>query len=638
MPRNLEEGITNNKVSKYITHVMDELSFGSMGMRKGTIAPALINTCQWLLSSLEYINWRNPDRIHHNHGLMWIKGKAGAGKSTLMKFLIESTRSRHSGDNIISFFFNARGDDMEKSLSGLYRHLLHQLMSSVLRLQHTMMDDINTLASQGWQLQPLKGLFRAAVLGLRSERFTCFIDALDESSEDEIQDLIDFFEELSNDVVARGISFHVCFSSRHYPNVELETCQHLNLDRKAEHENDISLYIKSKLKLPIDGTSNDLIPLMQKKAQGVFLWAVLVTQILNKDYRHGENHKARSRLEKIPPDLHSLFHEMIHRNVEDPNDTRGLASILQWIAFALRPLAPQELYYAVRSEDPDFDFSQLWQTNLVDLETMKLFILNRSKGLVELTTIHRRTIVQFIHESVRDFLNETGFDILMPGRGVPLLGYAHNNLTQCCFRWMHVTSSLREQISRVLSEKHRTRKLVIEQIPLLSYIVEFMIKHADLACTNGVSQENFIETFPTGMWISFAQSVSDGYISRVLSHGGRSELDPQRSMPPLLREVLMYYRAHALFEIERQRKRTLQKPFTQRDFSTIRFSPKKSLLPEESNDDFEFLLHIGSPSHTAMERQITTLMAVVDRRKARILQLMQTPRVATSSSCPPKAD
>lgn len=610
IPRNLEDAIDKDKVKIYIDHVMETLSFDSMGSRKGTVAPALVNTCKWLLASSEYISWRDPDQIEDHHGFMWIKSKAGAGKSTTMKFLLESTRSQHPGDTVISFFFNARGDEMEKTLNGLYRHLLHQLLRSISHLQYSMADDINEIAAQGWQLQPLKDLLRRAVLDLQSERFTCFIDALDETSEDEIRELIDFFEELGNDIVAKQIGFRVCFSSRHYPNVKLEKCRYLDLDNKGEHENDIALYIQSKLKPRKGGISDNLPALVQKKAQGVFLWVVLVTQILKKDYDRGDIHKAHSRLESIPPGLHSLFYEIIHRNVEDPDDTKYLLSLLQWIAFARRPLTLQELYYAVRSEDPDFDISQLCQSNGVNLETMKLFILNCSKGLAELTTSHRKPTVQFIHESVRDFVNKNGFDILTPGRMVPLLGLAHNNLKHCCLRW--ITSSVGEQASKILVERHDIPRINTEDIPLLPYVIEELIDHAELAGRNGVPQDDFVETFPRNLWTYLATSVDDLYMGLNRSSGVRNCKKP---LAPSVTEIFAYHQVEALLAIELGRVES-RLPSCQYETAL------RTALSQRKMQTFELLLQHGSPSDSSVEQQTKTLMLAVEKRNTEALKLM----------------
>ena len=188
------------------------------------------------------------------------------------------------------------------------------------------------------------------------------------------------------------------------------------------------------------------------------------------------------------------------------------------MAFARQPLTPEDLYYAIRIEDPDFDISQLWQTDGVNFETVKLFILDCSKGLAELTMFGWRITVQFIHESERGFLNEAGFDILTPGRTVPLLGFAHDTLKNRCLGWLK--SSLHGQTAGTLIARFPYRKRGTKQYLLLSYVVENIIEHAELACKNGVSQENFIKTFPTGLWFSFPR-----FFSRFSCYGftGRKE-------------------------------------------------------------------------------------------------------------------
>jgi hypothetical protein len=578
---------------------METLSFERMELREGTVAPALVNTCQWLLTSSEYISWRDPDQIDDHHGFMWIKSKAGAGKSTTMKFLLESTRGQRSGDTVISFFFNARGDEMERTLNGLYRHLLHQLLSSVSRLKYAQVDAVKKIAKQGWQLQPLKDLLRRVVLDLQSERFICFIDALDETSEDEIRELIDFFEELGNDVVAKNIGFRVCFSSRYYPNVALEKCQYLNLDKKSEHENDIALYIQSKLKPRRGGIQDNLPALVQKKAQGVFLWVVLVTQILKKDHDRGDIHKARIRLESIPPGLHNLFYEMIHRNVEDPDDNKYLLSLLQWIAFARRPLSCQDLYFAIRSEDPDFQIPHSWTTpHVVSFETMKLFILNCSKGLAELTSFTRWATVQFIHESVRNFLNKTGFDILTPGLSVPMAGFAHDNLKQCCLRWISnsLVQQLRSETPGWLGDLY---------MPFVRYCIENMLEHAELAWTNGVPQQDLIRSFPIELWMFVARCVSDRYLSRE-----------RPATPPSLTEIFAIHDAQLLLAIELR----LIGP---RLLSCQYEAALRTALSQQKMQTFELLLQRGAPSDSSVEQQTKTLMLAVKKGNAEALKLMR---------------
>ncbi|KAB8228167.1 uncharacterized protein BDW43DRAFT_316146 [Aspergillus alliaceus] len=74
----------------------------------------------------------------------WIKGKAGSGKSTIMKFVFQQTLTSKDGRDVnISFFFNARGEELEKTTPGMYRSLLFQLLEFVPELQ-VLLDELRS--------------------------------------------------------------------------------------------------------------------------------------------------------------------------------------------------------------------------------------------------------------------------------------------------------------------------------------------------------------------------------------------------------------------------------------------------------------------------------------------------------------
>jgi hypothetical protein len=104
------------------------------------------------------------EKLSEHHGFLWVKGKPGAGKSILMKFLFSNAKeSAKANPNVmvISFFFNARGDHLEKSTIGLYRSLLFQILKKAPDLRgvldglghnaHRLIEDY------GWQIETLKG-------------------------------------------------------------------------------------------------------------------------------------------------------------------------------------------------------------------------------------------------------------------------------------------------------------------------------------------------------------------------------------------------------------------------------------------------------------------------------------------------
>jgi hypothetical protein len=156
--------------------------------------------------------------------------------------------------------------------------------------------------------------------------------------------------------------------------------------------------------------------MMLEKAAGVFLWVALVVDILNKENRRGRI-ALRSRLQAVPSKLSELFKDILTRDQENMEDL--LLSIM-WILLAKRPLNPGEYYHAI--------WSGLSLKGLADVEMPSVntsdasdcfnkCIISSSKGLAEITKARNPT-VQFIHESVRDFLiRDKGLYQLWPELG-----------------------------------------------------------------------------------------------------------------------------------------------------------------------------------------------------------------------------
>lgn len=108
-----------------------------MDARKHTIKKAHAETCQWFLSHADYKGWLDPRKLTQQHGFLWISGKSGAGKSTIMKFvyLKMKNRTRLKDGITASFFFNARGEYLERSILRMYRSLLLQILEGYPDLQ-----------------------------------------------------------------------------------------------------------------------------------------------------------------------------------------------------------------------------------------------------------------------------------------------------------------------------------------------------------------------------------------------------------------------------------------------------------------------------------------------------------------------
>lgn len=231
------------------------LKFAQIDYRKTAIKDNHAKTCQWLLSLPMYQRWLDYGEAQHHQGFLWIKGKPGVGKSTMMKYIYLQMRNKDQRQKVLtaSFFFNARGEYLETSILGLYRSLLHQLLEGFPSLQHVF-DNPDVVprsftVNQSIHLTALKKLLRNAIMDLGSREFTCYIDALDECDEQQVADMVYFFEELADLTTKNGIRFRVCFSSRHYPYIDVRVGMQLILEDELGHLDDLTHYIKGNLRI-----------------------------------------------------------------------------------------------------------------------------------------------------------------------------------------------------------------------------------------------------------------------------------------------------------------------------------------------------------------------------------------------------
>ncbi|KAK0728285.1 hypothetical protein B0T26DRAFT_848594, partial [Lasiosphaeria miniovina] len=520
-PRQSTEGKTLILDESQKRTLLESLRFDQIDARQLTIKRAHIKTCTWLLQKSEYLDWLDPTKLGEHHGFLWIKGKPGAGKSTLMKFAVASARRKMKETTIISFFFNARGDELEKSTTGMYRSLLLQLLERYPALQDVF-DTLGLVSWNGaclkWTVESLKALFEQAVLGLGKSPLACFIDALDECDEYQIRDMLSFFEHVGEMAVQAEIRFQVLFSSRYYPHISIAKGLEFALERQEEHVKDIIDYLDSELNIGHSKHAETIRHDLREKAAGVFMWVVLVVEILNKEYDGGRIHALQKRLRDIPRDLHELFREILTR---DQHNKGELLLCIQWVLFARQPLKPEELYFAVLSGiEPGALFE--WDPEEITEITVKKFILNSSKGLAEITKSKPPT-VQFIHESVRDFLLKgDGLKGIWP-EFKDFRGESHERLKQCCLAQINakaITSlNLTNPLPKATSQEAvELRRSAARKFPFLEYTVRNVLFHADVAAGSGINQNEFLRDFQLPVWIDFDNLFEKHNIRRHTSN------------------------------------------------------------------------------------------------------------------------
>ncbi|CAG9997125.1 unnamed protein product [Clonostachys byssicola] len=522
--------------------LLQSLKFEQITSREASITDAHAKTCQWLLDHSAYEAWLDPSQTTRHHGLLWISGKPGAGKSTIMKYIYLKTKHQTRKKITLnsSFFFHSRGEYLERSISGMYRSILAQLLEGFPALQVVLDNPKLDMASRDdWPLSILKELLQKAVFSLGSRALNCFIDALDECDEQQIVDMVQFFEDLLETAMEKKVEVRICFSSRHYPYIDVRRGIRMTLDDQLGHDQDLAAYVQDRLRVK-GRMVKELHSQILEKAAGVFLWVVLVVEILNKEDRRG-GLALKKRLHELPNGLSELFKNILTR---DDDNMEELLLCIMLILYAKRPLGPEEYYHALWCGlsirglvDPDIPDAS-------NKGSVERSVISSSKGLAEITSSKsyqrslrvgklERPVVQFIHESVRDFLlKEKGIFDLWPDIGPNPTAASHESIKQCCIKYMQYCTEINLTNDSLLDGEVRTqfdladeygfssvfdaRKVrearqvdsfkfemeddIEHDYVFLGYASENVLYHANAAAAT-LPQDKFLVEFPVTKWI-----------------------------------------------------------------------------------------------------------------------------------------
>jgi hypothetical protein len=476
------------------------LRFDYMNTHLASMRPAYAGTCEWLLEREEYKTWRA------NRGFLWIKGKPGTGKSTIMKFAYNHGAKILTDDVSLSYFFSARSTQLQCSAEGLYRSLLHQLLEMYPELSASLekLKLHRDGAENVWHKDGLEVLLYEAALSSPTKQLSCYIDALDECGYSEAQEIMDFLGRMADARERIGLGMCVLVSSRHYPHVIFNSCQQITLEDQDEHKADISLYIGHKLQIGKSSQSLAIRKTIQERACGVFLWVVMIVQILNEDKARGRVHLLNSHLNALPSGLHQLFGNIMRK---ERHEDRTLQLTFQWLLFASRPLRLEELYFALMTSESSNNADE-WLRDEVNVVDMANFILDSSRGLVEIARSATPT-VQFIHESVRDYLLNAWLPTFDSRQGTDPVALCHDQLRQCCQQHILTiapvllrssNSGNKRHMSRCFRQTLDLRTRVMQSHPFLDYALDGIVSHANASQSLGVQQRQFISQFPIESW------------------------------------------------------------------------------------------------------------------------------------------
>ena len=474
-----------------------------MDRRKNDITDEAPDTCRWVLDHEEYKTW-----LARSQALLWIEGKPGAGKSTLLGYAVR--QPPQSNDIVASFFFSARGAPIQQTSLGMFRSLLHQLLEKIpemlskFSLIYEKKRDTKLGPGQNleWHERELREFLDSYTTILpEAQPIRIYVDALDESGQDVAIGLVNYFRQLTSRPSSTKPGISVCFSCRHYPvlapSYELKIC--------VENENyqDIKTYVQTSLRdqFPDEEDALDLEQNIVEKASGVFQWVILVIRIILKLNEDGANLKRiRQKIEDLPDKLEDLYKDALSK-VED---RARAVQLMQWVCFAQRPLSLKELRFAMVI-DATTSFTSLEQCqNSADFsetdEQMKRTVTSLSGGLAEIRDYQDSQTVQFIHQSVKDYLVRSGLPNLDSSLSDNVIGRSHFRLSRSCVKFFTLEEVLRHGTKKLNYDylfrgRYRAKEEIENLFPLLNYSVTNWIAHAEDVEAQRMPQDDLLKLF-----------------------------------------------------------------------------------------------------------------------------------------------
>lgn len=468
------------------------LWYETMEDREHTILPAYNRTLDWVFKSQgsprqKRLRWDDFNNfLSKDPGTYWVTGKAGSGKSTLMKFanlnpsLDAALQTWAAGRRLVkaSFYFYYLGTTMQKSLLGLLRSMVLALIKADQYLavgqNRASKKDVAVSSEGDLTRQDLENSMAFIKLGF-PERYeflisstrtpelfepsrpeletaleniikgspdTCFflsIDGLDEYDAGSV-DMGQLVESVK--AICKSSNVKSVLSSRPWPVFEDAFARSPKLRLHDLTHADIRFYVTDKMRshstmqdllVSSPEGSEALIEEVIEASAGVFLWVRLVIQDLLEGLINSDGiPDLQMRLRGLPKDLEELYGVMLRRT---PVAYRTQTSHLLQLAFSgcrdEWELSPLGLHYALELDvdavlqAPVTPLSTAEKTTA--LKTLDRRLQSRCMGFVEVMPSRTKRLGNRFFKPRTESVGPDRYD---SGERVKVIRFVHRSATE----------------------------------------------------------------------------------------------------------------------------------------------------------------------------------------------------------------
>ncbi|KFY53625.1 hypothetical protein V496_07428 [Pseudogymnoascus sp. VKM F-4515 (FW-2607)] len=349
-------------------------------------------TCEWITSTDEYKAW-----ITSPPSLLWLSGGPGKGKTFISIFL---TKHLSKSANVIYFFCDNK-DESRNTAVAILRGLLYQLINQYPRLLHHVFTPWKVQQDALFNSNSFESLWRIfqTMLEELGIDVICVLDGLDECADDSLTGLLQKIKMLFTESL-EGHKLRLIILSRRHPEfLERKLGSFARIDLDSDHVSnkpDIDYYITSRVAqfTKRRGISTSLVrhieETFREKSEDTFLWVSFMADDLEKQTVSD----IEEALQTLPKGLDEIY-ERILLSIK-PKNTTIVATMLQWISLAIRPLTVPELAEAMQCE----------ASGHLSKEKLCLSYVESCGHLLQISAeVSVRPTITFVHQSVKDFIS-----------------------------------------------------------------------------------------------------------------------------------------------------------------------------------------------------------------------------------------